>query len=101
MKTNKAVKARALPRRRRLRVKGWDLRVVENVDGKGVEVCEVFYDTKGVPCAWSSGISVGAETVAGIRFTQRQIGRALRAPTLVQKKRGNVFALVPKRDPRG
>jgi hypothetical protein len=75
---------------------GWDLRVVETLDGKEVDVCEVFYDTKGVPRAWTSAIEVVADNVAGIRFTQRQIARALKRPTLVRMKKRGVDVLVPK-----
>jgi hypothetical protein len=75
---------------------GWDLRVVETLDGKEVDVCEVFYDTKGVPRAWTSAIEVVADNVAGIGSTQRQIARALRRPTLVRMMKRGEDVLVPK-----
>ncbi len=82
---------------KRPRFRSWDLRLIEPLDRKEVEVCEVFYDARKRPHSWSAAIHVVAETVAGIRFTQRQISAALRKPVLVEKKRGPHRVLAAKR----
>ncbi len=53
---------------------GWELRVIERLDeatGRWLDVCEVFYDTKGVPRAWSTAIEVVGESATEIRPPMR------------------------------
>jgi hypothetical protein len=89
-----------------------ELRVVESLDGKEVEIYEVIYAPSGKLMAWSPFGPVAAKDVAGLRFVNRKLRAALeqpvlkltktRRPTTLSMSTGLLSAikLVPKRAAR-
>lgn len=67
----------------------WNYRVVkfeQENDEPWLEICEVYYNTHGKPNAHTKGVSVGSETIEGLKWILEKMLESLDKPIIEEMK---------------